>query len=562
MPAWSTACPDWEERIVAGRSLIPFGPLFPAEAQAALDIFGELRLVDVAGRPTFAEAARPWVMDFAGAIFGAYDAENVRRLIRNFFLLISKKNGKSTLAAGIMVTALVRNWRESGEYYILAPTKEIADNSYAPARDMIRAHPVLSELLKTQDNFRTITHKTTGAFVKVVASDSETVSGKKTIGLFVDELWLFGKRANAASMLLEAMGGLASRPEGFVIYASTQSDEQPAGVFEQKLREFRAIRDGSRVDPASLPVIYEYPKALVEAEAYKDEATWYVTNPNLGASVNPVYIAERFSEAEQVGRGQLNLVLAKHLNVEIGVNLRLDRWAGAEWWEAAAEPEACAVLADLLARSETAVVGIDGGGLDDLLGLAVVGREKGTGRWLLWTHAWAHPVVLERRKSEAARLLDFAADGDLELVERLGNDIDGVAEICEQVLASGLLPEKSAIGMDPVGVGQIVDALSERGLGDERVVGVSQGWKLAGAIKTAERKLADGTLVHGGQKMMAWCVGNAKVEPRGNAILITKQASGTAKIDPLMATFNAVALMSMNPAGMRSVYEERELLVL
>ena len=46
---------------------------------------------------------------------------------------------------------------------------------------------------------------------------------------------------------------------------------------------------------------------------------------------------------------------------------------------------------------------------------------------------------------------------------------------------------------------------------------------------------------------MAWAVGNAKVEPRGNAIAITKQASGSSKIDPLMAAFNAVALMAMNP---------------
>ena len=54
--------------------------------------------------------------------------------------------------------------------------------------------------------------------------------------------------------------------------------------------------------------------------------------------------------------------------------------------------------------------------------------------------------------------------------------------------------------------------------GNDRVVGITQGWKLTGAIKTAERKLADGTLVHGGTGLMAWAVGNAKVEPRGNAI--------------------------------------------
>jgi phage terminase large subunit-like protein len=80
------------------------------------------------------------------------------------------------------------------------------------------------------------------------------------------------------------------------------------------------------------------------------------------------------------------------------------------------------------------------------------------------------------------------------------------------------------------------------------IVGINQGWKLSGAIKTAERKLADRTLVHGGQALMAWAVGNARVKPKGNAIVITKQASGTAKIDPLMAAFNAVAWMSANPA--------------
>ena len=44
-------------------------------------------------------------------------------------------------------------------------------------------------------------------------------------------------------------------------------------------------------------------------------------------------------------------------------------------------------------------------------------------------------------------------------------------------------------------------------------------------------------------------MGNARVEPKGNAITITKKASRAAKIDPLMAAFNAVALMAANPAG-------------
>ena len=90
----------------------------------------------------------------------------------------------------------------------------------------------------------------------------------------------------------------------------------------------------------------------------------------------------------------------------------------------------------------------------------------------------------------------------------------------------------------------------------DKIIGISQGWRLGGSIKTTERKLAEGILVHDGAPMMLWCVGNAKVEPRGNALLITKQTSGTAKIDPLMALFNAVQLMALNPEaqGGPSIY--------
>ncbi|MCE0964532.1 terminase large subunit [Pseudomonas sp. NMI4491_12] len=543
MMDWTTACPDWEQRIVARKSLIPFKPLFPTEAEEALDVFGALRMVDATGSPLMSETVRDWVNQFVAAIFGAYDPDEGRRLVSEFMLLISKKNGKSTIAAGIMLTALILNWRPSGEFIILAPTKEIADNSYIPIRDMVRADEELDALLKVQDHLRTVTHRQTNATLKVVAADSETVSGKKAIGVFVDELWVFGKRANAEAMLREATGGLASRPEGFIIWATTQSDAPPAGVFRQKLLYARKVRDGEIVDKSFLPVLYEFPKAMLDAGAHRDFSNAYITNPNLGLSVDEPFIERGYAQAQMDGEESFRGFLAKHLNVEIGLALLSDRWAGTDFWEQQAS-ELCRTLDDLIERCEVIDIGVDGGGLDDLLGLAAIGRETGTRRWLTWTHAWAHPSVLERRKSEAPRIRDFAKDGHLTLVERIGDDIEDVAQLVSRVEQAGLLDK---VGLDPAGVGAILDALEAAEIPRDKIDGISQGWRLGGAIKTAERKLAEGTLLHGGQPLMAWCCGNARVEPRGNAILITKQASGSAKIDPLMALFNAVTLMALNP---------------
>ncbi|MEV8518662.1 terminase large subunit [Dyella marensis] len=559
---WTTACPDWADRLRARKSIIP-KPIYPDEAEAALNVFKQLRIVDAPHSPTFGEACEPWVFDFVAAIFGAYDAETGRRLIREAFMLIPKKNSKSTIAAGIMITALVRNWRTSAELIILAPTIEIANNSYNPARDMVRADEELSELLHVQDHVRTITHRMTNATLKVVAADNETVGGKKGAWILIDEEWIFGKRPKAGNMFREATGGLASRPEGIVIKLSTQSDEPPAGVFKKDLARARAVRDGKIVDPKFLPVIYEFPEEMQKAKAYLDPANFHFVNPNLGRSVDEEFLTRELMNAQFDGEESLQSFLAKHFNIEIGLVQADDNWAGAEFWEDASEQGL--TLDQILERIEVAVVGIDGGGLDDLLGLVVLGREKETRRWLHWSHAWAHKVVLKRRKDIATKLDDLKKLGDLTLVEQPGDDVDAVAEIICRIRDLNLLAEEKPIGVDPAGVNDIVDELTAPDCGFEidQIVAVSQGWRLNSAIKTTERKVAGGELLHCGQELMAWCVGNAKVVPIGNAVLVTKQASGKAKIDPLMATFNAVALMSLNPeARNASVYESRGIRVL
>jgi phage terminase large subunit-like protein len=553
-PAWTTACLDWEQRLINGDSIIP-PPIFLDQAEQALAIFKLLQVTDLPKSvydegldeyrsPNFGECSDEWVFDFVAAIFGGYDAETGKQLIREYYLLISKKNTKSTIAAGIMLTALILCWREGEEHLILAPTKEVAGNSFIPAAAMVRADPELTALFHVADHLRTITHLVSRASLKVVAADTDTVSGKKSGKVLVDEHWLFGKRPNAGAMFLEALGGQVSRDEGWVIYLTTQSDEPPAGVFKEKLDYYRDVRDGKIHDQKSLGVLYEYPAKMLQAKAYLDSSTYYITNPNLGRSVSLEWLEDQLRKLEHKTDGSLQKFLAKHLNVQIGINLRADRWTGADFWEKQAKVPGL-TLEQLLERCEVVTVGIDGGGLDDLLGMAVIGRERGTKRWLAWFRAWMHPIAIERRKSEESKYRDFEQQGDLVIIDELPGDVAAVAAVVKQIDDAGVL---ASVGLDPEKTHKIMfQALVDAEIDEEKCFGVSQGWKLIGPISLTERKLAEGILVHGGQDLMIWCVGNAKVEPRGNAALITKAASGTAKVDPLMALFNAVSLMALDP---------------
>lgn len=557
---WSTACIDWEERLVQRKSIIP-PPIFRDQAEQALAIFKELKVVDLPKvwdaeleeyrPPTFGECSEEWVFDFVRAIFGAYDAETGKQLIREYGLLISKKNTKSTIAAGIMLTALILCWREDEEHLILAPTKEVADNSFKPAASMVRADEELSALFHIQDHIRTITHRVNRNSLKVVAADTDTVSGKKSGKILVDELWLFGKRANADAMFQEALGGQVSREEGWVIYLTTQSDEAPEGVFKAKLDYWRDVRDGKVINLKTLGILYEFPAAMIKSKAYLDPENFYITNPNLGRSVSKEWLTDELQKRSAEQDGGFQRFLAKHLNVQIGMNMRANRWTGADFWEARGDKRV--TLDFILAECEVITVGIDGGGLDDLLGLAVEGRLRGTQNCVLWNKAWIHPIGIERRKSEEAKYRDFEKDGDLVVVKRPGQDLEELAQICKEIYDSDLLYK---IGLDPERTHKVVfKALVDAGVPEDLIIGISQGWKLTGSMAVAERSLEDGSLTHAAQPLMAWSVGNAKVVPSGNAFLITKQASGTAKIDPLMASLNAVTLMALNPPSALKKYQ-------
>ena len=556
------ACPDWWERIQAGHMPMADVPLNAARAAKALAFFNRLRLPDVPGTPTLEEACGDWFREILCAFLASEDPETRQRLVWELLCMVPKKNSKTTYVAALGLTALFMEEAPNRQMLIVAPSQNISERCFDQAQGMIRLDERLKAIFVVQDHLKCITRRKTGTQLDVKSFDTSIVTGEIPVLTIIDEVHELGKKSKAAAVMQQIRGGGITRQGGQVLMITTQSDEPPAGIWKTELLKARKIRDGQGgSSPIMLPVLYEFPQELQRDEAFwRDQRHWEYLLPNRGRSIDMDRLVADYenngratSQAEQIWASQ-------HLNIEIGVGIGDDGWRGADYWESRADTTL--TLDALIERSEVAVVGGDGGGLDDLFGVCVIGREKATRRWLVWCHAFAHPKVLEIRKEIAPQLLDFEAEGSLTFGE-VSDQVAAIAKIAARLRDEGMLPEKNAVGFDPNNIAAFIDALALEGIEGQMLHRLRQGPALSPALWGLEHKLSDDTISHDGSALMAWSVGNVKIEVKGNGNMATKQAAGRAKIDPVIAMLCAAILMSWNPeANGPSVYRERGALVL
>jgi phage terminase large subunit-like protein len=550
---WDLSCPDWENRIREGRSLIPDLPLNEKEADLGLAIFDELRLPDVPGLPQMKEACGPWFREIVRAAFGSWFPEQQQRFIRDILALLPKGQSKTTYIAGLLIALMLMNRRPRAEGLFIGPTQAIAENAYDKAVGMIEASADLKRRFRTRDHIKTILDLVTNTELKIKTFDVNILTGTILIFAVLEELHLLGRNAHATKVLRQIRGGLEKTPEGLLLMPTTMPDDIPVGAFRDELHMARRIRNGEyrgRAVRPMLPVLYEFPPDIAKDPAkWQDPANWNMVMPNLGRSVHKASLAADWETERTKNSQAIRVWASQHLNIEMGIGMPTDGWVGAAYW-AEAEDDTITVET-LIERCEVIIPGVDGGGLDDLYGLTLIGREKETKNWLTWSHAWCHRGVLERRKSIASQLEQFDRAGELTIVDNKLQDHAEIVEIIGRVNDAGLL---GCVALDPEGpYGELVDALAliEITEENEQIIGVAQGYKLMNAIKTTERKLANGTMRHAKSALMDWCVENVKIEPTATAIRATKQNAGDAKIDPWAAMQNAATVMVRNPEPRR-----------
>lgn len=544
------ACPDWWERIQAGETPMADVPVNERRAAKARAFFNRLKLPDVPGNPRLLDACGEWFRDILCAFLASEDPVTKRRLVWELLCMVPKKNSKTTYVAALGLTALYMEDAPSRQMLIVAPSQNISERCFDQAQGMIRLDDRLQKIFKVQDHLKRIERVRTHTKLDVKTFDTAIVTGEIPVLTIIDELHELGKKAKAAAVMQQIRGGGITMQGGQVLMITTQSDEPPAGIWKTELDKARKIRDGrGGSNPILLPVLYEFPKEKQRDQAYwRDSRNWKPLLPNLGRSIDPARLVDDYQNNGRATEQAEQIWASQHLNIEIGVGLGDERWRGADYWERGADTT-LADLDTLLARSEVVVLGGDGGGLDDLFGASVIGREKGTRHWLCWSHAFVMRSVLDLRKDIAPALLDFAEEGSLTICDRASDLPAGFAEIFARLQASGLLPEKKGVGLDPNNVTQIIEDLAAQKMPEGMLWRLKQGPALAPAWWGVETKLHDGTFFHDGTGLMAWCAGNARVVRKDNAIMVTKQISGVAKIDPLVALAEAAMLMSWNPTA-------------
>lgn len=234
----------------------------------------------------------PWQRDqLIMPLFGWLRPDGTRRY-RKAFVLIPKKNGKSTIAAGIGLYLLVGDGEQGAEIYSAAADRDQASIVHGEAIQMTDASDSLSRVLKINRSTRVISHPDSASIYKALSSAAAGKEGLNAHGLIIDELHVWKGRELWDA--LRYAGRARRQPLLFVI--STAGDDVASVCYEQ-YQYAKGVLDGSIVDERFFALIFEATAAEVEGDKILERSVWHRSNPSLGVTINPDDFGRDVAEA-------------------------------------------------------------------------------------------------------------------------------------------------------------------------------------------------------------------------------------------------------------------------
>ncbi len=485
-------------------------------------------------------ALRPWQEDFVRRLFGAIRPDGLR-LYRKAFLALPRKQGKTELAAAILLYLLLGTGKRDQQLYSASGDRDQAALIHRAAASMIRNSPELSAVCLVYDGYKRIVCEPLGSFYQALSSDAPRKHGLRPSAILLDELHVLPNR-ELFNALMTAFGATI---EPLTLMITTAGHDRTSVCYEQ-WRYAEKVRDGMIDDPGFLPVLYQ----AQPEDDWTDEAIWHRAMPGLGDYCSLEFIREECRRAQELPAYE-NTFKQLYLNLwtEQAVRwLTVDSWLACGGWF---DPQTL--------RGEGCYGGLDLGVTGDMSVYTLVFPD-GEGGCSVLAHGWAPEDGRWRKEPRnRERYESWARDGYLTLTH--GNTTDH-QQIEDAILRWDEVYPLRCLFADRAYATQLLTRLfNTSGL---NVKGIAQGpVAMNESVQRTEELVLERKIRHGDNPILAWNVANAviRTNPTGLRILDKEQASE--RIDGLQAMLNGIAAWVADPnAAGPSIYQTRGVMVL
>jgi len=482
----------------------------PDAAQHALDMFGYLthHKGEWAGEPIRLE---PWQAFVIGSAFGWYRADGTRRF-RLVYTEVARKNGKSTIAAGIGLYLAFFDGEPGAEVYAAATKRDQARIIWDDARRMVLASAGLRRRITAYvANLHDIR---SGSKFEPLGADSDSMDGLNVHGAIIDEL--HAHRTRDVWDVLETASGSRRQPLRWVITTAGSARESIWGELrDDAVRVLEGTPDDAQL---------VYIATLDEGDDPFDEALWPKANPNLGVSVKVGDLREQAERARRVP-GRLNAFLRLRMNVPTQA---ASRWLSRASWDAnAAEPA--------VRPGAACYGGLDLASTRDLSALVLV-FPAADGALDVLARFWCpEEGIAERSRIDAVPYADWARDGYLRATEGNVTDYDVIREDIKTLAETYAI---EGIGYDRWNASHLMTQL----VGDGApMVPTGQGFAdLSAPSKELEKLILGGRLRHGGHPILAWMADHVEVDEDAAGNIKPSKRRSTERIDGIVALVMAI----------------------
>lgn len=502
-----------------------------------------------AGRPLDPDA---WQVAFIIApVFGWVkpsedDPKRVVRIIRDVYVEVSRKNGKTTLASGLALVLAFADGEPGAQVVAVAGSEKQARFCFDPAKKLASASPELKAAGVKPLRSRII-QQATDSYFEVAASVGDLLHGANLHGGVIDEL-----HVHKSPDVIDAVeSGTGARDQPLLLTITTADDGSPESVYAHKRAYMEKLARGTIRNPSQYAIIFAADKEDADGDAPFREATWRRANPGYGISPTAEFMRQAAAKAKQnpVER-------ARFLRLHLGLRTKQEtKYIELPVWDRNAGMVDRAKL-----KGRSAWGGLDLAATSDLSALCWLVPDDALGFDALW-RIWTPEANLKRLNERTANAAtEWVRQGWLTVTSGEVMDYD---HIRSAINADREHFQVGEIAFDPWNSTQLVTDLMEDGA---PMVEMRQGYRsMSPPLKELSRILRQGTarrplIRHGGNTVLRWMIDNLAVamDESGNVKPDKKRSAD--KIDGVPALVMALdRAQNAAPAQAPSPYDERGL---